>query len=91
MSGRGEWRWGQPRSPHDEPERDVDAEIAFHLDARTASSIQMADGFALKAKDVVFVDPVPLVVFSRVANLVLVSANTATAIRALPKIGRAHV
>ena len=55
-------------------------QTVFHLDAKTASAIQLADGFALKAKDVVFVDPVPLVVFSRVANLVLVSANTATAI-----------
>jgi len=41
-------------------------------------------GFAL-AQDVVFVDPVPLVVFSRVANLVLVSANTATAVRNVPR------
>lgn len=60
-------------------------QTVFHLDARTASAIQMADGFALKPKDVVFVDPVPLVVFSRVANLVLVSTNTATAIRDLPR------
>jgi len=60
-------------------------QTVFHLDARTASAIQMADGFPLKAKDVVFVDPVPLVVFSRVANLVLVSANTATAVRNVPR------
>ena len=60
-------------------------QTVFHLDARTASAIQMADGFALKAKDVIFVDPVPLVVFSRVANLLLVSTNTANAIRDLPR------
>lgn len=58
-------------------------QTVFHLDARTASAIALADGFALKPKDVVFVDPVPLVVFSRVANLILPSTNTGTSVRDL--------
>jgi len=60
-------------------------QTVFHLDARTATAIALADGFALKPKDVVFVDPVPLVVFSRVANLILPSANTGTTVRDLTR------
>ena len=63
-------------------------QTVFHLDARTASAIALADGFALKPKDVVFVDPVPLVVFSRVANLILPSTSTAASVRDLPKSGK---
>ena len=43
----------------------------FHLNARTATAIAMADGFALRPKDVVYVDPVPLVQWNRVLNLIL--------------------
>ena len=49
----------------------------FHLDARTPTAIAMADGFALRPKDVVYVDPVPLVQWNRVLNLVLPTATTA--------------
>ncbi|RYF71785.1 MAG: sugar transporter [Comamonadaceae bacterium] len=65
-------------------------QTVFHLDARTASAIALADGFALKPKDVVFVDPVPLVVFSRVANLILPSTTTGTAVRDLSRGGTAR-
>ncbi len=57
----------------------------FHLDAKTASALALAENFALKPKDIVFVDPVPLVVFSRVANLILPSSSTAASIRDLPR------
>ena len=57
----------------------------FHLDAKTASALALAENFALRPKDIVFVDPVPLVVFSRVANLILPSTSTATSIRDLPR------
>jgi polysaccharide export outer membrane protein len=55
----------------------------FHLDARTPTAIAMADGFALRAKDVVYVDPVPLVQWNRVLSLILPTAATATVYRDL--------
>lgn len=53
----------------------------FHLDARTASSLALADGFDLEPKDVVYVDPVGLVRWSRIINLILPSAQSANLIR----------
>ncbi|MDP3190350.1 polysaccharide biosynthesis/export family protein [Rhodoferax sp.] len=47
----------------------------FHLDARTAVAYALAEGFELKARDVVFVDPVPLVSWNRVISLILPSAS----------------
>lgn len=55
----------------------------FHLDARTPTAIAMADGFALRPKDVVYVDPVPLVQWNRVLSLILPTAATATVYRDL--------
>jgi len=55
----------------------------FHLDAATPTAIAMADGFDLRAKDVVYVDPVPLVQWNRVLNLILPTATTATTYRAV--------
>ncbi len=55
----------------------------FHLDARTPTGIAMANGFALRPKDVVYVDPVPLVQWNRVLNLILPTATTATTYRQL--------
>jgi polysaccharide export outer membrane protein len=47
----------------------------YHLDASTPVSYALAEGFELQARDVVYVDPVPLVRWSRVVNLVLPSAQ----------------
>jgi polysaccharide export outer membrane protein len=47
----------------------------FHLDARTAVAYALAEGFELQARDVVFVDPVPLVSWNRVISLILPSAS----------------
>jgi polysaccharide export outer membrane protein len=47
----------------------------YHLDASTPVSYALAEGFELKARDVVYVDPVPLVRWSRVINLILPSAQ----------------
>jgi polysaccharide biosynthesis/export protein len=55
----------------------------FHLDARTPTAIAIADGFALRPKDVVYVDPVPLVQWNRVLSLILPTATTATSYRDL--------
>jgi polysaccharide export outer membrane protein len=62
---------------------EVKGQSIFHLDARTPTAIAMADGFALKPKDVVYVDPVPLVQWNRVLNLVLPTATTAITYRDL--------
>ena len=47
----------------------------FHLDASTPSAFAMTQGFDLRPKDVVYVDPVPLVRWNRVISLVLPSAQ----------------
>lgn len=55
----------------------------FHLDAKTPMALALADQFALRPKDVVFVDPVPLVRWNRVVSLLLPSTTTATSVRDL--------
>ncbi|MBU2286191.1 MAG: polysaccharide biosynthesis/export family protein [Gammaproteobacteria bacterium] len=55
----------------------------FHLDARTPTALALANGFALRRKDVVYVDPVPLVQWNRVLSLILPTATTASTYRAL--------
>ena len=57
------------------------AQTVYHLDARTATALALADGFALQPKDVVFVDPVSLVHWNRVVSLILPSANSVNLIR----------
>lgn len=48
----------------------------YHLDARSASAYALAEGFELQARDVVYVDPAPLVRWNRVISLILPSAQT---------------
>lgn len=55
----------------------------FHLDARTPTALALADGFALRPKDVVYVDPVPLVQWNRVISLILPTTTQALSLRAL--------
>lgn len=55
----------------------------FHLDARTPTSLAMAEGFALRPKDVVYVDPVPLMQWNRVLSLILPTSTTAISYREL--------
>ncbi|VTU40976.1 polysaccharide export protein Wza [Variovorax sp. PBS-H4] len=47
----------------------------FHLDASTPVAYALAEGFELKARDVVYVDPVALVRWNRVVSLILPSAQ----------------
>jgi polysaccharide export outer membrane protein len=47
----------------------------FHLDASAPVSYVLAEGFELKARDVVYVDPAPLVRWNRVISLILPSAQ----------------
>jgi polysaccharide biosynthesis/export protein len=54
----------------------------YHLDASSPVAYALAEGFELKARDVVFIDPVPLVRWNRVISLILPSAAVASATRA---------
>lgn len=47
----------------------------FHLDARAPAALALADGFELKPRDVVYIDPVPLVQWNRIITLILPSAQ----------------
>jgi polysaccharide export outer membrane protein len=47
----------------------------YHLDASTPATYALAEGFDLKARDVVFVDPAPLVNWNRVISLLVPSAQ----------------
>jgi polysaccharide biosynthesis/export protein len=54
----------------------------FHLDARSPMGYALAEGFELQARDVVYVDPVPLVRWNRVVSLILPSAQALSVSRA---------
>lgn len=47
----------------------------FHLDARAPAALALADAFELKPRDVVYIDPVPLVQWNRIITLILPSAQ----------------
>lgn len=47
----------------------------FHLDARNPTMLAVADGFTLQPRDVVYIDPVPLVRWNRIISLILPSAS----------------
>lgn len=49
----------------------------FHLNASTPAALALADRFALQPRDVVYVDPVPLVQWNRIVSLILPSAQIA--------------
>jgi polysaccharide export outer membrane protein len=57
----------------------------FQLDASTPAAYALAEGFDLKAKDVVFVNPSSLVRFNRVINLLLPGAVAANATSGIAK------
>jgi polysaccharide export outer membrane protein len=46
----------------------------YHLDAHSPTAYALAEGFELQARDVVYVDPAPLVRWNRVISLILPSA-----------------
>ena len=53
----------------------------YHLDASSPTAYALAEGFELKSRDVVFVDPVKLVMWNRVISLILPSAQSITTTR----------
>ena len=53
----------------------------YHLDGSSAMRYALAEGFELKPRDVVYVDPVPLVRWNRVISLILPSAQAVNVTR----------
>ncbi len=49
--------------------------VVFHLNASSPVALALADSFALRPRDVVYVDPVPLVSFNRIISLLLPSGQ----------------
>lgn len=50
--------------------------VLFHLNANSPTALALAESFYLRPRDVVYVDPVPLVAWNRIINLILPSAQT---------------
>ena len=48
----------------------------YHLKAGSPTALALAESFALRPRDVVYVDPVPLVQWNRIISLILPSAQT---------------
>ncbi len=51
------------------------APAIFHLNASAPAALALAETFALQARDVVYIDPVPLVNWNRIVSLILPSAS----------------
>jgi len=47
----------------------------FHLNAKNPTALALADRFPLKPRDVVYIDPVPLVMWNRIVSLILPAAQ----------------
>jgi polysaccharide biosynthesis/export protein len=52
------------------------APAIFHLNASAPAALALADTFALRPRDVVYIDPVPLVSWNRIISLILPTAST---------------
>jgi polysaccharide export outer membrane protein len=55
----------------------------FHLNASAPSALALADTFALRPRDVVYIDPVPLVNWNRIISLILPSAQALSTTRSV--------
>jgi polysaccharide biosynthesis/export protein len=55
----------------------------FHLNASAPSALALADTFQLRPRDVVYIDPVPLVNWNRILSLVIPTAQAVTTTRGL--------
>jgi polysaccharide export outer membrane protein len=66
---------GDPRQIFVVRAANTDKPEIYHLDAGSPTAFALAEGFELKARDVIYVDPVPLVRWNRVISLILPSAT----------------
>jgi polysaccharide export outer membrane protein len=55
----------------------------YHLDISSPMALALAEGFDLRDRDVVYVDPVPLVRWNRVISLILPSATALNTARSV--------
>jgi polysaccharide export outer membrane protein len=55
----------------------------YHLNAGSPTALALAETFPLKARDVVYIDPVPLVNWNRVITLILPSVQTLNTTRGI--------
>jgi polysaccharide export outer membrane protein len=55
----------------------------FHLNAAAPTALALAETFPLRPRDVVYIDPVPLVNWNRVISLILPSANVLNTTRSI--------
>lgn len=55
----------------------------YHLNAGSPAALALAEAFELKARDVVYIDPVPLVNWNRVITLILPSAQALSTTRSV--------
>jgi polysaccharide export outer membrane protein len=53
-----------------------DIPAVYHLNAGTPTALALAETFALRPRDVVYIDPVPLVNWNRIISLILPTAQT---------------
>lgn len=67
---------GDPRQVFVVRGTDPTRPVIYHIDVTSPAFLALADGFDLRPRDVVYVDPVPLVRWNRVLNLILPSATT---------------
>ena len=50
--------------------------VVFHLNAASPTALALAESFALRPRDVVYLDPVPLVSWNRIISLLLPTTQT---------------
>lgn len=55
----------------------------YHLNASSPSALALAETFALRPRDVVYIDPVPLVNWNRIVTLLLPSASALSTARSV--------
>jgi polysaccharide export outer membrane protein len=55
----------------------------YHLNASAPAALALAETFPLRARDVVYIDPVPLVNWNRVITLILPSAQALSTTRSI--------
>lgn len=79
---------GDPRQIYVVRGTDPTRPTIFHIDVTSPIFLALADGFDLKPRDVVYVDPVPLVRWNRVLNLVLPAASSVQTVTNIRDLSR---